>query len=207
MICNLESIFFSCGRPAIEIESEVAERVSGLVGSDLTAVTANLVWNKSAACLKMTLHADFELAVAAEPRRIHNCLLDRLHGSSFRKPGANMRSARSVTALAIDSIRKIFRKDRLARNVEVRIFALQRKTVVAVEAFSWNSPAKVLLILGTVEARAHRPVSGFLCVPAHWHLDESAVVPAVQIGSHMVSGADDVVDLLLDYIRFLAVEP
>src|SRR6185312_7607461 len=109
--------------------------------------------------------------------------------------------------LAIDSNRKIFRKDRLARNVEVRIFALQRKAVVAVEAFSWNSPAKVLLILGTVEARAHRPVSGFLCVPAHWHLDESAVGSAVQIGSHMISGADDVVYLLFDNIGFLAVEP
>ena len=62
-------------------------------------------------------------------------------------------------------------------------------------------------LVGLVEPRAHVPGSAFLHVPVDRQLHQPSLRSPVQVGAGMVSGADNIVDLFLPNVGFLAVEP
>jgi hypothetical protein len=99
---DLETIVLRARGP-VEEDLVVAERFSRAVGFNRTVIATDLVRHQTAARFKMALHANFELAVAVEPRRIHNRLANRFLGSFPGEGSADMSASRPVTTLAINS--------------------------------------------------------------------------------------------------------
>src|SRR5580693_1145783 len=97
---DLESVTLS-GR-TVEVDLVIPHHLPRPVGIDGAVVAANLVRHQAAAGLQMTLHANFELAVTAEPSRIHNRLPYRFPRSAGGERRAHMCPSRPMTSLAIN---------------------------------------------------------------------------------------------------------
>jgi hypothetical protein len=69
--------------------------------------------------------------------------------------------------------------------------------VVAEQALIGDGSAEVEVI-GAIVAGAHRPVSATVRVPAYREFDESAVGAPVDVGTGVVTGAGDVMDLAIE---------
>src|ERR1700678_2233307 len=99
---------------AIKVNLVVAERFSWPIGIDRAVIAANLVWHQAAAGLQMTLHADFKLPVAGEPRWVHDRLPYLFPRSICVESRANVGAARTMAPLAIDPFRNFFGEHRQA---------------------------------------------------------------------------------------------
>ena len=153
---NLESITLS-GR-TVEVDFVIPHRLARAVGIDVAVVAANLVWHQAAAGLQMALHADFKLALTAEPRRIHDRLPYLFPRSVGRESGTHVSGSRPMTPLAINPFRYWVWEKRKARIAALRIRALQRQSVVAEQALAGNRATEVLLARAIIPW-AHRPVA------------------------------------------------
>src|ERR1051325_12146363 len=80
----------------IEVQDVIDQRLSRTVGEKAASVTANGIRQAAAGRLKMALHADFELPLAAQPCGIY----DRAARGTF-----GVCAAGTVAALAIDGWR------------------------------------------------------------------------------------------------------
>ena len=202
-LCDLETIPLT--RRTVEEELVLAHRLTRPVGIDTAVVPANLIWHQAAAGLQMALHADFQLPIPAETRRIDDRLPDLLPRSVGRESGTHVGAPRPMTPLAINPLRYWVGEKRKARIAALWITPLQRQPVVAEQALAGDRPAEILLPRAIV-ARAHRPVAGILHIPRHRQFDQPAIRATVQVTVGMVAGSNDVVDLFLDDVGLLAVE-
>src|SRR5271165_3396100 len=113
--------------------------------------------------------------------------------------------AAPMASLAIDSFRQARESGGRAWIVVVRLRNL-RIRIVAEHAIVGDSPPEPQMI-GAIIARIHSPIPSFLGVPGERQLDERAVGVVMQVGSHVVSGSDNEVNLLFSEVVLFAVEP
>ena len=119
----------------------------------------------------------------------------------------DMRSARPVTALAVDAFGQLLRED---RPVKIRIYPQRacvalRIAVVAEHALRLDGAEEVLLVLSVV-ARTHCPVALAFRVPGHRELDQLPIRGSMQEGARMIARADYVVDPLFRHVRLFAIK-
>ncbi len=109
----------------------------------------------------------------------------------------------AVASLAINSLRQDARENRVRTSRLVRGRAL-RIPVVTEHAFVGNQ-APGLGVMG-IKARAHGPVSAALGIPAQWEFDQGSESCAMEVGSRVITSADDVVDLHVLDVGIASVE-
>src|SRR5580704_1013683 len=90
---------------AIEEKFVIAQGLTWAIGIDVPVVAANLVWHQAAAGLEMALHADFQLPLPVEARRIDDRLPYFFPRSIRRESRTHMCAPRSMTPLAINPFR------------------------------------------------------------------------------------------------------
>src|SRR5258707_12399305 len=119
---DLEPVTLSGG--AVEEEFVIAQRLTGAIGIDAAVVAANLVRHQTAARLEMALHADFQLPVPAETRRIDDRLPYLFPRSICRESRTHVCAPGSMTSLAINPFRNRVGEKRKAVIAALRIPAL-----------------------------------------------------------------------------------
>ena len=153
---DLEPVTLSGG--AVEEEFVIAQGLTRTIGIDAAVITANLVWHQAAAGLEMALHADFQLPVPAETRRVDDRLPYLFPRSIGRESRSHVCAPRPMTPLAINPFRNRVGEERKAGIAALRIVAFQRQAVMAEQALAGDGAAEVLLARAII-ARAHRPVA------------------------------------------------
>ena len=115
-----------------------------------------------------------------------------------------MLRSRAVAPLAIDSLRHVLRKNRLAlrfvmarRNVRIRVVA----------EHALVSDIAPRCGVRYIEPRTHAPGAALLRVPAQRKLDQPAPLGSMQICACVVAGPKDEIDRQLFDIRLFTVEP
>src|SRR5271170_1238318 len=107
---------------------------------------------------------------------------------------------RPVTTLAIDALRQIAGKYRIAAG-SVMARRNFRYGIVTEDAFVGREAPR--LRMDRIESRAHAPISVFLRIPAERQLYIAAVGHPMQIRPRVVAGTDRIVDLHLFDVGFL----
>ena len=113
-----------------------------------------------------------------------------------------MLRTRTMAALAVDTIRQLRRKQILT-TVAISAFGKLQSGVVAKQAAVIDL-AREIVMLFPVVSRADGPTF-FLRIPRHRQLRQDSSRRKVQITARMISGANDVVDFLLEQIQFPAL--
>ena len=108
-----------------------------------------------------------------------------------------------MTTLAVNALRQLTGKDRLRATRLVRSRIL-RISVVAEHALIRDQPAR-LRVMG-IETRTHGPVAAAFGIPAQGKFDQRSKIRAMQVGSRMVAGPDDIIDLHLFDVGVASIE-
>src|ERR1700674_814867 len=96
---NLEFVVVAGSRCVVEIERVASQRFSRPVRKWPSFVAPNPVWQRTAGGFQMTLHTQFELPVAVEPRGIHDGAANGIGGGAPGTCGLDVRGSGAVTPL------------------------------------------------------------------------------------------------------------
>src|SRR5580658_8345804 len=126
----------------------------------------------------MALHAQVHAQRGCQPSRIQNARADvaRLGGGVLS--GGNMPRPRPVATLAIDTLRQIAGKHRVAAR---RVMASRNLLIRVVTENALVGDEAPRLWMGGIESRAHAPISALFRIPAERQYDIFAAGTAVQI--------------------------
>src|SRR4051812_8867924 len=75
---DLELVLPASSRRVVEVEDEITERLTGLIGKRGSFEALNRIGQRKARRFQMADHATFQLALRAEPCRIHDCGTNRI---------------------------------------------------------------------------------------------------------------------------------
>src|SRR6185295_17382404 len=112
-----------------------------------------------------------------------------------------MRRTRPMATLAIDTLGNRSRQEEFGR---VGIGLGRRVSVVARKAFLVDL-APEIHVIRTVVAWVHGPEATLLRIPRDWEFDQLTARRLVEISAGVIARSQYVVDLLLNYVRFLSV--
>src|SRR5688572_3948227 len=146
----------------------------------------------------MTLLTDVHLTFRTQSGWIDNGLSNRL--DAFRAAGdCNMLRPRAMAPLAVDATGQFLWKQ-IFTTVVISSLGQLRGGVVAKQAPVVDLAREVVMLLPVV-SRAHSPAL-FLGIPRHRKLRQNSSGGKIQVTARMISGADDVVDFLLEQVHF-----
>src|SRR5262245_54814587 len=126
----------------------------------------------------MTLEADLHASFRTQPGWVHDGATDLRGISARRLRSCNVTGARAVTALAVDALRKIARKNRFASR-RVVSFRNLGVCIVAKDALVGNQPAR--RGMQGIESGTHGPVAALFRIPGERHLDQRSARRAMQV--------------------------
>ena len=112
--------------------------------------------------------------------------------------------SRPVASLAIYAFGQRARINRFGERMVI-FFRDIRVPVMTEHAFVPQRAAEAIVIR-LVVTRVHGPITAFFGVPSQRQLDQLVGGSPVRVGTSVIAGTYDVVNLLLHYIDFLAIE-
>src|SRR5258708_5763219 len=152
----------------------------------------------------MALHADLHLPLRAKPGRVDDGLSYRRGSGAGRRRELRVLAGRSVASLAIDTFRQRARIHGLGERCLIRRRNL-RICVVAEQALVTQRPAEAGMGR-TVIAGIHRPIAALFGVPGERQFDQLIAGGSMNIGAVVITRAENVVDLLFEYVDLFALE-
>jgi len=148
----------------------------------------------------MTLHTRFELTFATESRWIGDSATREIDIPALCC--VDMRTTWTVTSLAVDALRRCFRK---SRSVSFVIEQGTRIRVVTRHAVFVDRPLKVH-VRWAVVAGTHRPDAAVLRVPTQRQLHKSAIAISMKKCPSVIARTDHEICRQLEHVRFSTVK-
>jgi hypothetical protein len=200
---DLKFVIASKPRGVIEMNSIFPQRLARTEGKRAAVPANDGVGQPRTGGFQVALHADVELQLRRQSGRIHDGGPERFIVAA--PCGGHVRIAGPMAAPAIDPLREVARKDRIAAK-PVRTFRNRRISGVARDALVRDFAAEVLVV-GVVVAGVHRPTATAFGIPSQRQFIETAVGGLVEECAGVIAGTYHEVDLALEDVDLLAGGP